>query len=127
MDFCGAYKGSSGLDSVRIRFSLAEDPPGKGKAASIFKEYRMGKAALAGVKVGVLYFECTSDKFSAGAGATILLRGEVRSRYETSEAEDAARQDTLGVAYESSRALAGLLVCKAGGGLPASFTMPPEA
>ncbi|MEV6178663.1 hypothetical protein [Streptomyces sp. NPDC052015] len=125
-DFCGAYKGSAGLDSVRVRFSLAEEPPEKGNVASPFKEYRMAKAAIAGVKVGVLYFECFSDKFSSGAGATVLVRGEVRSRYETSESADAAREDTLRIVYESSRALSDLLDCKSNAGLPASFTMPPE-
>ncbi|MGI5194462.1 hypothetical protein ACQEVY_12640 [Streptomyces sp. CA-288835] len=125
-DFCGAHKGSAGLDSVQVRFALAQEIPKKGEAASIFKEYRMAKAALAGVKVGVLYFECSSEKFASGAGATVLVRGEVRSRYETSESEDAAREDTLRIVYESSRAFSGLLECKSNAGLPANFKMPPE-
>jgi hypothetical protein len=125
-DFCSVHKGSAGLDSVQVRFSLADEPPKDGQTASIFKEYRMAKAALAGVKVGVLYFECSSKKFSLGAGATVLIRGEVRSRYETSESENAAREDTLRIVYESSRVLSDLLDCKSNAGLPDSFTMPPE-
>jgi hypothetical protein len=124
--FCSAHRGSAGLDSARVEFSLAEEPPEAGQVASIFKEYRMAKSALAGIKVGVLYFECSSKKFSSGTGATVLVRGEVRSRYETSEPEDAAREDTLRIVYESSRILSGLLDCKSNAGLPNSFTMPPE-
>ncbi len=86
----------------------------------------MAKTALAGVKVSVLYFECSSKKFSLGAGATVLIRGEFRATLEPSEREDAARQDTLRVVYESSRILSGLLNCKSNAGLPATFTMPPE-
>ena len=86
----------------------------------------MGKSALGGVGVGVLYFECSSKKFSLGAGATVLVRGEVRSRYQTSEPEDAAREDNLRIIYESSRALSDLLDCQSNAGLPVSFSMPPE-
>ncbi len=125
-NFCGAHKGSAGLESVQVKFSLAEESPKTGHAASIFKEYRMAKAALAGIKVGVLYFECSSKKFAAGAGATVLVRGEVRSRYETSEPEETAREDTLRIIYESSRALSDLLGCNSNAGLPSSFSMPPE-
>ncbi|MFG2128257.1 hypothetical protein ACGFNV_10695 [Streptomyces sp. NPDC048751] len=124
--FCAAHEGSAGLDSARVTFSLAQEVPEEGKVASIFKEYRMAKAALAGIKVGVLYFECSSGNFASGAGATVLVRGEVRSRYETSEAEGAARKDTLRVVYEASRALSKLLGCKSNAGLPSSFSMPPE-
>lgn len=125
-NFCGAHKGSAGLESVKVRFSLAQELPEKGEVASIFKEYRMGKAALAGIKVGVLYFECSSEKFASGAGATVLVRGEVRSRYETSESEDAAREDTLRIVYESSHTFSDMLECKSNAGLPADFKMPPE-
>ncbi|MFI5677774.1 hypothetical protein [Streptomyces cellulosae] len=125
-NFCGVHTGSTGLESVRVSFSLPEEPHETGHAASIFKEYKMAKAALAGVKVGVLYFECSSKKFAMGAGATVLIRGEVRSRYETSEPEEAAREDTLRIVYESSRALSDLLGCKSNAGLPSSFSMPPE-
>lgn len=124
--FCGVHEGSAGLASAQVRFSLVQEFPKKGEAASIFKEYRMAKVALAGVKVGVLYFECSSKKFSLGAGATVLVRGEVRSLYETSESESAAREDTLRIVYESSRALSELLDCGSNAGLPATFSMPPE-
>ncbi|WP_159053166.1 hypothetical protein [Streptomyces regalis] len=126
VDFCGAHKGSEGLGSVQVRFALADKLPEEGNVASIFKKYSMAKAALAGVKVGVLYFECSSKNFASGAGATVLVRGEVRSRYETSEPEEAAREDALRIVYESSRAVADLLACKSNAGLPGSFTMPPE-
>jgi hypothetical protein len=121
---CGAYKRSSGLDSVRVQFSLAHELPEKGKSASFFKEYRMGKAALAGTKVAVLYFECTSAQFS---GTNQLVRGEVRSRYEVDEPSTAAREDNLRIVHDSSRALSGLLKCKAGSGVTDSFKMPPAA
>ncbi len=125
--FCGAYKGSSGLDSVMVSYYLPQSTPEKGKAAEIFKEYRMGKTALAGVKVGVLYFECSSGKFGGGAGTTVLIRGEVRIRYEASESADAARKDNLHILHDSSRTLASLLDCKSNSGLSATFSMPSEA
>ncbi|MFI6405271.1 hypothetical protein [Streptomyces sp. NPDC050548] len=127
ISFCGAYKGSSGLDSVMVSYYLPEDSPGKGQAAETFKEYRMGKLALAGVKVGVLYFECTSGKFSGSSGAPVLIRGEVRSRYEASESAAAARTDNLRILHGSSRTLASLLNCETSSGLSDTFSMPPEA
>jgi hypothetical protein len=125
--FCGAYKGSSGLDSVMVNYDLPQTTPEKGKAAEIFKEYRMGKTALAGVKVGVLYFECSSGKLGGSAGTTVLIRGEVRSRYEASESAAAARKDNLHILHDSSRTLASLLDCKSNSGLSDTFTMPSEA
>ncbi|MBO7937212.1 hypothetical protein JTP77_014930 [Streptomyces sp. S9] len=124
-EFCGVHRGEAGVPAARVRFSLAEEAP-EGEAARIFKRYRMGKAALAGVKVSVLYFECSSTTFSLGAGATVLVRGEFRATNEPSESEDAAREDTLRVVYEASSALSGLLDCESHAGLPSSFTMPAE-
>ena len=125
--FCGAYKGSSGLDSVMVSYYLPQDSPEKGKAAATFKEYRMGKIALAGIKVGVLYFECTSGKFGGSSDATVLIRGEVRSRYEASESAAAARADNLRILHDSSRTLARLLDCESNSGLSDAFSMPAEA
>jgi hypothetical protein len=126
VDFCDVHKEAAGLDSAQVSFSLAQDVPERGKSASVFKEYRMAKAALVGTKVGVLYFECTSKRWAAGTGATALVRGEVRSRYETSAPDSTARQDALRVTYESSLFLSELLGCKSNADLPAAFTMPPE-
>lgn len=126
IDFCGAHRGSSGLASAFVRFSLPQEVPEEGKVASIFKEYSMGKAALAAAKVGVLYFECSSEKFGGGAGTAVLVRGEVRSSYEATESEAAAREDNLRIVYESSRALSGQLQCKSNSGLSADFKMPTE-
>jgi hypothetical protein len=127
IDFCGAYKGSSGLYSVMVSYSLPQDSPEKGKAAKIFKEYRMGKLALAGVKAGVLFFECTGGKFGGSPGATVLIRGEVRSRYGATESAAAARADNLRILHDSSRTLASLLNCESNSGLSDTFSMPSEA
>lgn len=86
----------------------------------------MGKVARATTKKGLLYFECSSSKFSLGAGATVLVRGESRTSDEVTEAEDAAQEDNLRIVYESSRAFSELLGCKTNAGLPDSFTMPPK-
>ncbi|MGW2380755.1 hypothetical protein [Streptomyces sp. YU58] len=126
IEFCGAHRGSSGLPSVFVRFSLPEELPEQGRVASIYKEYEMGKMALGGIKVGVLYFECSNGKFAADSRTTVLLRGEVRSRYDVTESEDAARKDNLHIVYESSRALSNLLDCNSNSGLTGSFKMPPE-
>ncbi|WP_225840072.1 hypothetical protein [Streptomyces sp. NK08204] len=111
--FCGAYEGLSGLDSVGVDFSLAQELPEKGEAASIFTKYIMGKTALASTKVAVLYFNCSSGKFD---GATVLIRGEVRSRYDVTEPPAAAREDNLRILHDSSQTLSALLKCKAGTG-----------
>lgn len=126
IDFCGAYKGSSGLDSVMVSYYLPQSTPEKGKVAEIFKEYRMGKTALA-VKVGVLYFECASAKFGGTSGTSVLIRGEVRSRNEASESAAAAREDNLHILHDTSRTLASLLNCKENSGLSDTFSMPSEA
>lgn len=65
VDFCDVHKEAAGLDSAQVNFSLTQDVPERGKSASVFKEYRMAKAALVGTKVGVLYFECTSKQWAA--------------------------------------------------------------
>ncbi|MGW3017695.1 hypothetical protein [Streptomyces longwoodensis] len=126
VDFCDVHKEAAGLDSAQVSFSLAEDVPERGRSASIFKEYRMAKAALVGTKVGVLYFACASKQLAAGKGGTVLVRGEVRSRYETSAPDSTARQDALRVIYESSFSFSKLLGCKSNADLPETFTMPPE-
>ena len=127
MTFCGAYKGSSGRDSVMVSFSLAQEAPAEGKAASVFTEYRMGKSALASTKKGVLYFECIGGKFGGESGESVLIRGESQNRYsEVTESPDAARKDNLHIVYESSRTLSGMLGCKSNSGLSSSFKMPPE-
>lgn len=125
--FCGVYKGSSGLDSLTVSYYLPQSTPEKGKDAETFKEYRMGETALAGVKVGVLYFECTSGKFGGTSGTSVLIRGEVRSRNETSESAAAAREDNLHILHDTSRTLASLLNCKGNSGLSDTFSMPSEA
>ena len=125
--FCGAYKGSSGLDSVMVSYYLPRSTPEKGKVAETFKEYRMGKTALAGVKVGVLYFECVSGKFGGTSGTSVLIRGEVRSRSEASESAAAAREDNLHILHDTSRTLANLLNCQEDSGLSDTFSMPSEA
>lgn len=124
--FCRIHEGSSVvIPEVEVEFSLAQDIPEPSKD-TIVKEYRMGKSASAGAKVGILYFECSSKKFSLGAGATVLVMGVARVSGEVTEPEGMARRDNLRIIYESSRALSKLLDCKSNAGLPASFTMPPE-
>lgn len=126
VDFCRFYKGSSVVTpAVRVIFSLEQEVSTLGKDP-IVNEFRMGKSARAGERLGILYIECSSEKFSAGAGATVLVRGESRMNDEITESEAAAQKDNLRIIYESSRALVGLLDCKSKAGLPATFTMPPE-
>lgn len=80
-----------------------------------FKECRMGKTALAGVKVG------------GTSGASVLIRGDVRSRSEASESAAATREDNLHILHGTSRTLASLLNCKENSGLSDTFRMPSEA
>jgi hypothetical protein len=127
VSFCRIHQGSSVVTpEVEVRFSLVQEVPEPSKD-SIVTEYRMGESASAGVKVGILYFECTSKKLSLGAGATVLVHGVSRVSGEVTEPEDAARQDNLRIIYESSRFLSKLLGCKSNAGLPTTFAMPPEA
>ncbi|MFE0449817.1 hypothetical protein ACFW2D_00715 [Streptomyces sp. NPDC058914] len=126
LDFCSFYKGNEVVTpSVRVRFSLEQEVEALGEN-SIVDEYRMGKSARAGDKLGILYFECTSDRFYLGAGSTVLIRGESRVSFEAAETGTAAREDNLRIIHDSSRAFADLLDCKSNAGLPAGFTMPPE-
>jgi hypothetical protein len=127
LDFCRIYRESAEvLPSVEVRFSLVQEIP-ESSDDSIGAEYRMGKVARATTKKGVLYFECSSAKFSLGAGATVLVRGESRTIDEVTESENAAQEDNLRIVYASSRAFSELLGCKSNAGLPDSFTMPPQA
>lgn len=123
---CGAYRGTSGLDSVKVAYSLAQDLPEEGKGDSGYKKYRMGEMALAGAKAGVLYFRCVGGVFG-DASTAVLIRGDVRSRYEVAEPSDAATEDNLRIVHEASRGLSGLLGCESGSGVSGRFTMPPSA
>jgi hypothetical protein len=126
LGFCSFYRETvEAIPSVEVKFSLVEDIPEKSDD-SIGEYYRLGKAAVATTKKGVLYFECSSKKFSMGDGAAVLVRGESRTNDEVTESEAAAREDNLRIVYESSRALSDLLGCKSNAGLPSSFSMPPE-
>jgi hypothetical protein len=126
LDFCSFYRESDEvIPVVRVRFSLEQEIEELTKD-SIVEEYRMGKSARTNDRLGILYFECTSDRFYLGAGATVLIRGEARVSLEAAESEVAAQEDNLRIIYESSRAFSDLLGCKSNAGLPASFTMPPK-
>ncbi|KOU55240.1 hypothetical protein ADK57_45150 [Streptomyces sp. MMG1533] len=110
---------------MQVEFSLVQEVSERAEG-TIGKDYRMGKLARASTKLGVLYFECSSKRFSLGAGATVLVRGESRTNDEVTETEEAAQEDNLRIIYESSRAFSDLLKCKSHAGLPADFKMPPE-
>jgi hypothetical protein len=126
VSFCRIHQGSAVvIPEVEVKFSLTQKLPESSKQ-SILDDYRMGKSASAGAKVGLLYFECSSKRFALGAGATVLVMGASRVSGEVTEPEDKAQQDNLRIIYESSRTLSGLLGCKSNAGLPSSFTMPPE-
>ncbi|MFE9626876.1 hypothetical protein [Streptomyces sp. NPDC006527] len=126
LDFCRFYRGSEVvIPAVEVRFSLTRKVEALSKN-SIVDEYRMGRSARANDRLGILYFECTSDRFYLGGGATVLVRGESRVNPEPAASGVTAREDNLRIIYESSRAFSDLLGCKSNAGLPASFTMPPE-
>ncbi|WP_225823246.1 hypothetical protein [Streptomyces naphthomycinicus] len=120
--FCGAYVGSSGLDSVKVQFSLTRELPPKESTTSDWKYYRLGKRTHIGRKAGFLYFDCSSAKFG---GTTQLVSGEVRSSRDVTESLASAHEDNLRVLHNSGRALSALLKCRAGSGITGSFTMPP--
>lgn len=127
LEFCSIYRESGEvIPAVRVRFSVEEKVESLGKSP-IVREFRMGKSARAGDRLGILYFECSSAKFALGAGGTVLVRGESRVSFEPSETGAAAQEDNLRIVYEYSRAFADLLGCKSNAGLPATFTMPPKA
>lgn len=126
VDFCGYYIGPSVvMPAVQVRFSFEGEMLDLG-TDSVVRKYRMAESAYAANRMGSIYFECSSDRFAVGAGATVLVHGESRSLGEPAEAGVAARRDNLRIIYESSRVFSELLGCKSNAGLPSTFMMPPE-
>lgn len=125
-DLCLIYKGESDLSSAEITFSLADEVPAKGHAASTFTEYKLGSLALAGTRSASLYLACSSSKFSDEGEKPFTLRGEMQNRYEPEGDHHELRKENLTVLHSAGLALAKALYCTDNADLPSSFTMPPE-
>ncbi|NUV65040.1 hypothetical protein [Streptomyces sp. CAI-85] len=128
LEFCRFYRETVvSSPPVEVTFWGVREVPKRG-ADALGKSYRMAKGAAATSKLGVLYFECSSEEFSLGLGGAtkVLIRGESRTNDEVAESDAAAYEDNLRIIHASSRVYAELLGCEANAGIPATFSMPPE-
>ncbi|MER5226759.1 hypothetical protein [Streptomyces flaveus] len=123
---CPIYTPSSGdFAAIQILFSVdTGDSLGKSGHAASFKEYAVGRKALASPQKAVLYVECRSSKFTGAENSPVLLRGALNNSDEPEGDTEKLRRANLTVLHSVALALTKELGCadKAGLSTKPSFT-----
>ncbi|MFG2030373.1 hypothetical protein [Streptomyces sp. NPDC048825] len=116
---CSIYTPNSGdLAAIRIRFSVdTGDSLGESGHAASFKEYSVGREALASPQKAVLYIECRSSKFMGSENSPVLLRGELLNRDSPKGHAEDLRRANLTVLHSVTLALTKELDCADKAGL----------